>query len=294
MKKNIKKILVIMGFVLLLFNRNATMDSVYSALNIWSKSILPSLFPFFIFSDLFVSVGIADELSNKFGNLFGKIFKLSKYSFFIFIMSLISGCPSNAKNIKNMMDNGYIMKSEAEKILSFTLFYNQFLIYTITNLFLKNKDCIKLIIIIYISNLLVGLIIRGRKASINNLIYKKNINISLVDSIKNAIYSLINILGTIIFMMILISLFKTDIPLINNIINGLLEITSGIISLKDINLSYNLKQILCLIYLSFGGLSIHMQIKSILKDTLNYKLFYLARLLVVLISLGLFCITQIY
>ena len=46
---------------------------------------------------------------------------------------------------------------------------------------------------------------------------------------------------------------------------------------------YN-KELLSLIYLSFGGLSIHLQIKSILPDT-NYKLFLKNRLLSIIISI---------
>lgn len=292
MKKNIKKIIIIFFFILLLLKRKETINAVQIGLNIWTTQLLPSLFPFFIFSDLFVSSGIVESLSNKFGNIFSKIFKVSKYSFFIFFISLFSGCPTNAKNIKNMLDNHFIDKLEAEKILSFTLFYNPFLIYSITRLFLKTKDCIIIIIIVYLSNILVGLIIRNKKCPINKLCLNTFNNITLIDSIKNTIFSLIGILGTIIFMMILVTLFKTHNIYINNIINGFLEITSGIINLSILNIAYNLKLVLCIIYLSFGGLSIHLQIKSILRDTISYKLFYQTRLLAVIIGLlTAICIT---
>lgn len=292
MKKIIPKILIIFLFCLLFFKRSDVNEAVIVGVNIWYKQLLPSMLPFFIFSDLFVSSGIASDFVKKIGPFFTKVFNVSKYSFFIFFISLASGSPTNAKNIKNMMDNGYVLKSEAEKILCYTCFYNPFLIYSITTLFLTKSDALKVIIIIYLTNLIVGLILRFKRCEINNLIKIKHNNIMLIDSIKNTMMSLISILGTIITMMVLIALVKTNNTIINNIFNGLLEVTSGIINLSVININYNLKLILTVIYLAFGGLSIHMQIKSILKDTVSYKLFYQSKILAIIISLILLaCIT---
>ena len=64
----------------------------------------------------------------------------------------------------------------------------------------------------------------------------------------------------------------------------MLEITSGLKSLEYLDVSENLKILLCIIYLSFGGLSIHTQIKSILPDT-NYKMFLKGRLICIILSI---------
>lgn len=285
MKKNLTKILIIFLFIILFFKRSEVNDAVLIGINIWYQQLLPSLFPFFLFSDAFVSSGIVDDLSKRFGNLFAKIFKVSKYSFFIFFISLASGSPTNAKNIKNMLESGYILKEEAEKILCFTMFYNPFLIYSITSLYLTSEDALKIILVTYITNIIIGLILRYKKCRINNTLKENKKKILFVDSIKNTIFSLIGILGTIITMMIIITLLKTNNLILDNVFNGFLEITSGIINLCNLNISYNLKLILTIIYLSFGGISIHMQIKSILKDAISYKLFYQTRILAIVIGL---------
>ena len=146
-----------------MFKRSEVRESVLVGVNIWYTQLLPSLFPFFVFSDLFVSSGIASDLCKKIGPLFAHFFKVSKYSFFIFLISLTGGSPTNAKNIKNMLDTGYIEKSEAEKILCFTNFFNPFLIYSITTLYLKPNDTVKIIIITYLTNIIIGLILRFKK-----------------------------------------------------------------------------------------------------------------------------------
>ena len=95
------------------------------------------------------------------------------------------------------------------------------------------------------------------------------------------------ILGTLIFFNLIINLLPINNQLLKNIINGLLEITTALSSLKYININKTLKIILTIIYLSFSGLSIHIQIKSIFPDT-NYKLFFKSRLLTLIISMILF------
>ena len=143
MKKIIPKFTIIFLFIMLLLNRDSVKISVLNGFTIWLEQLLPALFPFFIFSDMFVASGIADDLCKRIGPTFSRIFNTSKYSFFIFFISLLSGCPTNAKNIKNMLDNGYILKDEAEKILCYTCFFNPFLIYSITTLYLNKNDAIK-------------------------------------------------------------------------------------------------------------------------------------------------------
>lgn len=291
MKKIIPKIMIIFLFLTLLFNRNAVNIAVIKGFNIWLNQLLPALFPFFIFSDMFVSYGIASGFCRKIGPWFAKIFNTSKFSFFIFFISLASGCPTNAKNIKNMLDNGYIFKDEAEKILCFTCFFNPFLIYSITTLYLKHEDAIKIIMITYLTNIIIGFILKFKKIKINHLVKEKVNKITLVDSIKNTIMSLLSILGTIITMLVLVTLVKTNNIFIDNIFNGFLEITSGLINLSSLSISYSLKKILTITYLSFGGISIHTQIKSILKDAISYKLFYQTRFLSIFISFLLSYIT---
>ena len=288
MKKIIPKFTIIFLFIMLLFNRETVSISIRNGFVIWVNQILPSLFPFFIFSDMFISKGIADDLCKKIGPIFAYVFNTSKYSFFIFFISLVSGSPTNAKNIKNMLDRGYILREEAEKILCFTCFFNPFLIYSITSLYLTKSDSIKIIIITYITNLIIGLILRHRTVKINHLVRENTIKITLISSIKNNIITLLYILGTIITMLTISALLRTDNVYLNNLLNGFLEITTGLINLGNLSLSYTLKLILTSIYLSFGGISIHMQIKSILKDALSYKMFYITRILSIIISLFLF------
>jgi len=201
----------------------------------------------------------------------------------VFFLSLFSGTPSNAKYIKDLLDNNLINIEEANKLILFTTNYNPLLIYSLLNIYLNKYISIKLIIIITLTNIIIGLIIRNKSYS-KTLLKKINKKINLPNIIKNTIDTLLMILGTLIFFNIIINLVTFNNIYINNIFNGFLEITTALNSLNIININLNIKEILSLIYLSFGGISIHMQIKSILPDT-NYKIFFKYKTYSIIISL---------
>ena len=94
------------------------------------------------------------------------------------------------------------------------------------------------------------------------------------------------ILGTITLFFILNAIIN---PLNNPLISGLLEVSQGLKSLGLANLNLNVKQLYTLLFVCFGGLSIILQIKSILTDTnISLKTFIKARLIQTLIAICLY------
>lgn len=274
MIKFLKKVSIVLLIILIIIKRPIITNSIIDAINIWITNIFPALFPILILSDLIVSTDLIKTITNVIGPIFSKIFKVSKYSSYVFVMSSLSGCPSNAKYIKDLLDNKLIHKDEAVKILSFSLLYNPILILTITP-YLTKFDAYFIIISNIFINLIIGLINRNQKCSIDNnseLIPK---NFNLINSISKTIDTLLLVLGSLVLFIALSSLVTYNHP----ILDGIFEITNGI---KEIILldKYSHQLMITGILLSFGGLSIHTQIKSILKDYhLDYSLFYKSRII---------------
>lgn len=283
MKNKLTKLTIIYFFILIFIKKDIMYYTIYNTTIIWFKNIVPNLLPMFIITSLIINSNLITNICNIFGNIFNKLFKCSNYGIFIYTLSLLTGSPSNAKYINDLINNNLIDKSLTNKLLLFTTNYNPILIYKLLTNYLSNKTSILIIIIIIISNIIIGLI--NRNINYTNIDYKyKQNNINIPDIIKDSINTLIIILGTLIFFNIIINLLPINNPIIRNIINGLLEITTALNNLKYLNINTNIKILLSIIYLSFGGLSIHTQIKSILKDT-NYKLFLKNRLLSIIISI---------
>ena len=280
MKNIIKSLIIISLFILVYLNKNVVVISVINSIDLFNKAIFPSIFPIMIISDLILSTNIINYLSNTIGIIFSKFFKLSKYSGYVFIMSMICGTPSCAKYLKDLLDNNCITKKEAQKILPMVILYNPLLIISLTT-YLSFYDSCLVIIINIIINLIIGLINRNYKIEINdNKLIPKKFN--LVESINNTLSTLISIFGIITTFNILNNLLPIKHPLIT----GILEITNGLNLVNVINTSYQNKLLYTGILLSFSGLSIITQIKSIFKkDTLDFSLFYKSRIIHLIITI---------
>ena len=288
MKKIIMFILIIIS-ILLLINSNIIINTVVYSINIFKKSIFPSLLPFFIISELLINYGFIEFISKLFKPLM-KLFKINPNASFILVMSMISGFPSNSKYTKDLYLKGIINEYDASKILMFTHFSNPlFIMGAISITFLHNKKIGLFILIIhYLTNFIIGLLLRNLiKTDINitniNKQESKSFSIVLKEAILNSFNTLFLILGTIIVFLIITNLLNEYIAfntLIKGIISGILEMTGGISNISSLNISLKLKSTLIGMILSFGGISVHMQVKSIIADTpIKYHPYLLARLL---------------
>lgn len=283
MKNKLTKLTIIFFFILIFIKKDIMYYTIYNTVILWFKNIVPNLLPMFIITSLIIESNLIINICNIFGKLFNKIFKCSNYGIFIYFLSLFTGSPSNAKYINDLVNNNLISNTLSDKLLLFTSNYNTLLIYSLLSLYLNKSISIKIIIIIIISNIIVGLIFRNiNYIDLKTNYIKRKINISKI--IKDTIDTLLMILGTLIFFNIIINLLPIKNMLLKNILNGFLEITTGLKGLEYLDISTNIKILLSTIYLSFGGLSIHTQIKSILPDT-NYTLFLKSRLYVIIISI---------
>lgn len=293
--------LLFIGYEILTDSENI-LSSVKFSFNIWKNNIFPSLFPFFILSELLINYGFVELLSELFKPIMNKFFKTNSNSAFVFVMSIISGFPSNAKYTRELYKKKLINEEEATKILTFTHFSNPlFILGTISTLFLKNKDVgIFILLIHYITNIIIGLVFRNyyisskttEKVSIykafsnmhrKRIKNKKSFGQIISNAIINSINTLLLILGTVTTFLVLTTIINKNINInmyYQSILNGFIEMTQGLKYVSLLDISLKVKSIITVMILSFGGLSVHMQIISILSDTkIKYLPFLTARLL---------------
>lgn len=222
-------------------------------------------------------------------------------------MSIISGIPANAKYVKELYLNGLIDDKEGSKILMFTHFSNPlFILGTIAVLFLNNKEIGLLILIChYITNFIIGIMFRNycpTEEKINKINFKKailnmhekrinsnkNFGVVLTNSLINSINTLLLILGVVTFFLVITTIIDNNFNLNNyyqSILNGFFEMTQGLKYVSILDIPLKMKAIICTMIISFGGLSSHMQVMSILSETkIKYLPFLTARIIHALIS----------
>ena len=158
-------IMIILVFIgsQILIESDSILKSVSFSFGIWKNNIFPSLFPFFVLSELLINYGFVEFLGELFKPIMNYLFKVKGICAFIFIMSIISGIPANAKYIRELYLNGSINEKEAGKMLLFTHFSNPlFILGTVSILFLKdNQSGLLVLICHYVSNIIIGVLFRN-------------------------------------------------------------------------------------------------------------------------------------
>ena len=266
MKRKIT-ILLIMTFIILIFkNYEIVLKSTLDATTIWLNKVFPYLFIMIIIQDLLINLNFSSFFKNT--------------AIYIFIMSLLSGTPSGTYIISKLKQQNIITKEYANTCLIFTFFANPLFLYSILNsIFLSKLTTIRLMLILYLTNLILYFIYKKDLPSNGKSINTNEINLS--SSIKTSINTTITVLGVITFYLILSNIIITEFNIIypfNIFFKGFLEMTQGLASL--INSSIKFKEVIAMIFISFGGFSIHTQVSCILNEAnLSYKYFFKGRII---------------
>ena len=290
-------IIIISIFVLveLLIKKSLIYSSIMLALNLWVNNLIPSLFPFFIISDILINYNIVMYIPKNIKNLCKKVFGINDNLLIVFFLSMIAGFPSNARNTRMLYDKKLITNDEANHILLFTHFANPIFILTTIGVFFLHSEKIGIIILIshYLSNIILGILFRNLFNSSNNKSNNKSDNTLYFGSvfttaIKRAIDTIIMICGIVVVFLTLSTIVvdTLNLGLYNSmIIRGLFEITIGVQSLSNINISLFNKAIIISCFLAFGGLSVHIQVLSqIVGTNIKYFYFFIGRIYQLILS----------
>ena len=112
-------------FVSIIFiftNNKDVAEVIINATNLFLRKVFVSLFPMFIINDILINLNIPYYFYLVFNKLFLKVFKTSGLGAYVFIMSLISGTPSNAYILKELVEERKLSYEEASHFLMFTYF----------------------------------------------------------------------------------------------------------------------------------------------------------------------------
>lgn len=266
-------IFLLFSFCLLIFSKH-NLPAIKSGLTLWATSVVPSLFPFFVATELLMHTNIISKLGFLLNNFMKPLFNIRGEGAFAFIMGIISGYPIGAKIATNFRKNNICTKEECERLLSFTNNSGPlFIIGTIGILMYKNTT---IGILLFITHLLacftVGFIFRFWKKDKNNISKNHPINNNssyitktktatfsnlgeiLSESIYSSISTILLIGGFVVIFSSIISILKSsgilnfaqiiltpsfnllniDTNFIQGILTGFLEITNGINYISNI------------------------------------------------------------
>lgn len=309
LKRNMLSIIFLFFTISILIFSNSNLTAVKSGISLWANSVVPSLFPFFVATELLMHTNVIYLIGNLLNRFMKPLFNVRGEGGFAFIMGIISGYPIGAKIATNFRKENICTKEECERLLSFTNNSGPLFIIGSVGILLYRNTMIGLLLFIthLLASLSVGFVFRfWKKDSSNNNILSSNtythqknratfsnlgeiLSESIVSSIKSilviggfvvifsSIISILNASGITHIIELLLSPFfdwiHIDTSFIGPIFTGFFEITNGISTISNIackKLSINI--IITAFLLGFGGISVLLQVLSITsKSDLSIK-----------------------
>ena len=299
------------------------MEAAKAGLTLWASSVVPSLFPFFIGTELLYRTNFSNILGKLLTKFMRPVFNLPGESAIALILGNLSGYPIGAKLACNLLENKQCTKIEAERIIAFTNNSGPlFIVGTVgISMFYSKEIGLALLACHFLASLTVGILFRNYKKN-KEEIYKKcqifenktpNISFSnlgeiLGESIKNSINLILTIGGFIVLFSVIISILNES-QIFNSIANicvnlgipenvtkailsGSLEVTNGLklsSSLQSKSLTINI--ILSSFILGLGGISVMLQVYSIIaKQKLSIRPYIYGKFLQSIFSVIYMCL----
>ena len=282
-KYKLQSLLCVMAFVLAIIYGEILKNGVIYGFKICVFNIIPTLFPFFILSDLWSSI-IHAKKNSLLSRCFKRIFNVNSEGLSCFLIGSICGFPLGAKLLSQKYNDNHLNDEELNFLTA--ICNNPSAPFVISGIGVGLFGSIKIGIILYLSVLLssvsIGCIFKPNNVSTQKSYKKPEQNFNLIKSIQSAVLSSISVASYIIFFSgilgVIKSLVKNDILV--SIISSFLEIGSACTIINEASDSL---KIFCLPLISFSlgfsGLSVFMQIFSILPPFVSKRKYIAKKLL---------------
>ncbi len=299
-------------FTLSLILFSATnLEAAKNGLILWANSVVPTLFPFFVATELLCKTNFIQILGKSLNQFMKPVFNVPGESAIAIIMGIISGYPVGAKVVCNLYDNKICSKSEAERLIAFTNNSGPiFILGSVGVSLLGNVTLGKTLLISHIlASLCVGLVFRFWKkdkvditfrnfrSESKELIRISNLGEILGDAIKKSISTILSIGGFVVLFSVIISIlsnleiltgiasflanFGIPYDIAFSILTGIIEMTNGVNLASSCYSSLPIPCLLtCSFLLGFGGISVLLQVFSIIsKSKISIKPYLYGKLL---------------
>lgn len=341
--------LVLAGCMLLMLAHPASsLAAALRGLAIWWDVLFPSLFPFFVISEIMLGFGVVHLFGALLDPLMRPLFNIPGSGGFVAAMGYVSGYPVGARLTSKLREQGLISRIEGERLVAFTTSSDPIFLLGAVSVGFFHDVSLGLILALahYGGGLIVGLLMSfhgRRETSPAAPVPSEHYDISLQaadgqhpgrlrmaltsmaearrrdgrsfgelmrDAIQSSLQLIIVVGGLVVFFTVLMELlaragimlalfaatdqllslagFPQDLS--SSLVSGLFEVTLGARSAGEAAVSIPLQQkaAAAAFILSWGGLSVHAQVASILNGTgLRYLPFMAARLVHAVLSAAL-------
>lgn len=268
---------------------------VTNILDIFISTVIPSLFPFILFSNILIYSNYFNLIANtRFSKNIQRFFKTSNYGSSAVIFGFLFGYPNGARYVNELYETKKITFKEAEYLLLYI--NNSSPAFILSSIGIGMFENIKIGTLLLISHILASILIgkifsykyklkndkKVRHSNTTSDLDTSDYTISfeiITKSIIKSIYTMCMIFGFMVIFILsnnyiskILSLFLNENKYIYGFMLCVMEVTSGLSKL--IKLPFDLKNLIVLVsfFLGFSSLSIAFQIFScVYKNNFKFK-----------------------
>ncbi len=281
-------------FLLILRNSEAAIQYMGRGLTLCAKTVIPSLFPFMVISELLVKSGAGEAFGRIFSRIMRRVFGLSGAGVSAVILGSMCGFPVGARTAVSLYDANLISKSECEHLLTFTNNPSSAFLVTAVgvSVFGNRQLGTMLYAVVLGSSFLVGFLarffIRGKGKPTAHPHYPSGLHPGGVDMFTSAVSSAANAMLTVCAYVIFFSALTGALGSMlegsgrlsetaYTLLCGFLELTGGISEASG-HASFDMALILSASLAGWSGLSVHCQVLSLCGGRgLSFKPYLIAK-----------------
>ncbi len=253
---------------LLLFFSAPAAQAVRQGLHLCAASVIPSLFPFFVLSSLFVSTK-STAPPGHLQRVASRISGCSNNGISAFFLSLLGGYPLGARLIGQMYRAGQLSREESEHLLLFG--NNAGPAFILGFVGLGQMGSLRLGVYLYLihaaSAALIAVLSRPKRPYFAEKaapsVAPPPFSQALVRAIGDAGSTMVQVCAFVTFFCTVLQLFSQFTRVSHPLLLGFVELTGGILRLSGGQRDF----VSACFLLGWGGLSVHCQTAAMLADT---------------------------
>ena len=287
-------------FCLLLILRNSDIAIEYMSrgLLLCARTVVPSLFPFMVLSELIVSGGIGNSLLRRVAGPFRRLFGLSEAGCCAMLLGMLCGFPVGAKCAVLSYEQGRLSREETERLLCFSNNPSSaFLISAVgVSLWGNRRFGTALYATVLVSACLTGFLLNQLRKKDKKSIPIEPAFTSVIpqarkgyklftDAIRSATGSILLVCAYVVFFSTLVGTLGLVLASLRapawlcTVLFCLFELSGGVSQASSLG-NTMLAAALCAFSAGWSGLSVHCQVLSVCDGKgLSFRKYFLAKLM---------------
>ncbi len=284
--------LILAAFFLVLCSSDVAIEYMKKGLRLCASTVIPSLFPFMVISELIVVSGIGVRISRLFAKPMRLLFGISEHGAAAYILGLVCGFPIGAKTAVSMYDRGIITKGELERLLTFCNNPGSaFVISAVgVSLFGNKRIGLLMYVSVILSSIVVGFVGKFLYKSKDDPPCEGSVQISnelsvkaVTGAVQSSALAMLTVCAYVVFFSALIGCvgaFFSRLCLPNELVAaifGFFELSSGVGTAAE--LADRVRGVLlCSLFVGWSGLSVAFQIMSVCDGrNISFKPYFIAK-----------------